>query len=281
MSLAAADQLLRFVLKRAEAIVPLTRKERDTNFYLVHSLGGDIGSYSPLAQLISSQFKVFGIQATKDVIESSSAWTVPRLAAHYVDELQRFQPTGPIILGGWSAGAVISLEMAQQFRMRGRSVACLVIFDGILKNTDGELRPWDPRYQLKLLCNLPRWIRDDFVRNKQYRNLVRLGKKLRAKHAIDGFLNTSNWPQSAAIFSRQLYDSLESYVPTIYDGSVLLYVAKTQPLTHLFQVAAAWTRISRCIEIVKVSGTHLSLIKEPRVRDVAEHLSRRLRTFIE
>src|SRR5215831_18374335 len=147
MSLRATDQLLRFVLKRAETIVPLTRKERDVNFYLVHSLGGDIGSYSTLAQLISDQFKVYGIQATKDVIENSSAWTVPGLAAHYVDELQRFQPTGPIILGGWSAGAVISLEMAQQFRLRGRNVACLVIFDGILKNTDGELKPWDPRYQ--------------------------------------------------------------------------------------------------------------------------------------
>lgn len=277
MSADATGQLLRFVSKRAETVVPLAPREQGAPFYLVHSVGGDVGSYSTLARSMSDRFSVFGIQATKDVIDRGAIWTVPKLAAHYVDKLHHFQPIGPIILGGWSAGAVIALEMAQQLRTRGRAVSCLIVFDGILKNTGGGLRPWDPRYQLKLLCNLPRWVRDDFLQGEpNRRGLRRLAQKLRTAHSVDGFLDTSRWTQSATTFSRTLFDAIESYVPETYDGQILAYVANTQPLTHLFQVAATWTKICNRVEIAKIPGTHLNLMREPRVCKIAAHLSGRL-----
>jgi thioesterase domain-containing protein len=277
MSADATGQLLRFVSKWAETVVPLAQREQGAPFYLVHSVGGDVGSYSTLARLMSERFSVFGIQATKDVIDSGTAWTIPTLAAHYVDKLHHFQPAGPIILGGWSAGAVIALEMAQQLRTRGRTISCLVVFDGILKNTGGALHRWDPRYQLKLLFNLPRWIRDDLLRGRRnLRHLRRFTQRSRMPHSVDRFLDTSGWTQSAVLFSRTLFDALESYVPETYDGRILAYVAKTQPLTHLFQVAAVWTKICNRVEIARIPGTHLNLMKEPRVRDIAEHLSGRL-----
>jgi thioesterase domain-containing protein len=95
-------------------------------------------------------------------------------------------------------------------------------------------------------------------------------------HSVDGFVDTSGWTQSAAKFSRTLFDAIESYVPELYDGQILAYVAKTQPLTHLFQVAATWTKICNRVEIANIPGTHLNLMREPRVRDIAEHLSERL-----
>jgi acetoacetyl-CoA synthetase len=277
MSVDATGQLLRFVSKRAETVVSLAQREQGTPLYLVHSVSGDVGSYSTLAGLMSDCFSIFGIQATKEVIDGGATWTVPSLAALYVDRLNHFQPTGPIILGGWSAGAVIALEMAQQLRRRGRVVSCLIVFDGLLKNTGSGLRRWDPRYQLKLLCNFPRWVRDDFWRGERNRrSLRRFTQKLRTTHSIDGFLDTSRWTQSATIFSRALFDALESYMPETYDGQILAYVAKTQPLTHLFQVAATWTKICSRIEIAKVNGTHLDLMRGTRVRDIAMHLSARL-----
>ena len=277
MSAVTIGQLFRFVSTWTEMVVPLSRREQGAPFYLVHSVGGDVGSYATLARLMSDRFSVFGIQATKGVIDGGTAWTIPTLATYYADKLHHFQPTGPIILGGWSAGAVIALEMAQQLRTRGRTISCLIVLDGILKNTGGALHPWDPRYQLKLICNLPRWIRDDlFQRDRILRNLRRITHGSRMGHSVDKFLDTSSWTPSAAIFSRTLFDAIESYVPESYDGQILAYVAKTQPLTHLLQVAAVWTKICNRVEITEVCGTHLNLMREPRVRGIAEHLSIRL-----
>jgi thioesterase domain-containing protein len=272
----ANAQIFRFVLKGAETVVPLVQREQGVPIYLAHSIGGDVGSYSALARSMADRFSIFGIQATKDVINGNVTWTIPKLAAHYVDKLHHFQPTGPIILGGWSAGAVIALEMAQQLRTKGRRVSGLIVFDGILKNTGGGLHPWDPRYQLKLICNLPRWIRDDYLRGRDRRSLWSLARRSRMKHSVDGFMNMSGWTQSAANFSRTLFDAIESYVPKTYDGNILAYVAKTEPLTHLFQVAAMWGKICDRVEIAEVPGTHLNLMREPLVSDIAVHLSRRL-----
>jgi len=272
----ANAQILRLVLKRAETVVSLVQREQATPIYLVHSLGGDVSSYSVLGRLMTDRFSLFGIQATKDVIDSGITWTIPKLAAYYVDKLDRFQPSGSIILGGWSAGAVIALEMAQQLRTKGRTVSRLIVFDGILKNTGGGFRTWDPRYQLKLVCNLPRWIRDDFLQGgRDGRILQRLIRKLR-KDPFDRFMTTSGWTQSAKSFSRTLFDAIESYVPEIYDGQILAYVAKTEPLTYLFQNAATWRKICDRIAIAEVAGTHVDLMREPRVREIAEHLSGRL-----
>jgi thioesterase domain-containing protein len=114
---------------------------------------------------------------------------------------------------------------------------------------------------------------------RKRRSFRRFTQKLGTAHSIDGFLDTSRWTQSATTFSRALFDAVEAYVPETYDGQILAYVAKTQPLTHLFQVAATWTKICGRVEIAKVPGTHLDVMRGARVRDIAEHLSGRLPVF--
>ena len=75
--------------------------------------------------------------------------------------LEAFQPRGPIRLIGWSAGAIIAVQMAQQLCARGRDVPLLVALDGAPCNTGAGLGTRDPRYFMKLIANLPHWVRDD------------------------------------------------------------------------------------------------------------------------
>jgi thioesterase domain-containing protein len=70
---------------------------------------------------------------------------------------------------------------------------------------------------------------------------------------------------------------VEGYVPKAYHGRVLVYAAKTQPIHHLLQVEAAWESISTQIEVVHIDGTHLNLMRQPRVISVANHLGQRLK----
>jgi thioesterase domain-containing protein/acyl carrier protein len=51
------------------------------------------------------------------------------MAAHYVQALRNRQPHGPYILGGYSAGGLVALEVAQQLRKQGQEIALLAILD--------------------------------------------------------------------------------------------------------------------------------------------------------
>ncbi len=92
-------------------------------------------------------------------------------------------------------------------------------------------------------------------------------------------MNTADFSKDYVAFMNAVYDALYRYVPKAYAGRVLLYQAKTQPLYHLLEVDRAWGRIARHLEVVKVRGTHVSLVREPLVRPIAAHLRHVLSTF--
>jgi pyochelin synthetase len=69
-------------------------------------------------------FQAPGVDGHGEVLDSIEA-----LAATYVTLLNEQHPTGPVLLGGWSSGALIAFEMAVQLRRRGRAVAGVVMID--------------------------------------------------------------------------------------------------------------------------------------------------------
>jgi thioesterase domain-containing protein len=103
-----------------------------------------------------------------------------------------------------------------------------------------------------------------------------IGQSVRPRSAVDVFIDTSAWPSEQAAFARALFDALERYEPKEYNGRTLVYASRTQPLFHLLQVDAAWQKISAGTEIVHIDGTHLSILREPRVTVLANDLRCRL-----
>ena len=51
------------------------------------------------------------------------------LALHYADEIQRLQPEGPYLVGGFCQGAVVAFKIAQELRRRAQDVAILCMQD--------------------------------------------------------------------------------------------------------------------------------------------------------
>jgi len=52
------------------------------------------------------------------------------MAQRYVSEIRHVQAVGPYHLGGWSLGALIAFEMAQQLRGMGEQVTLLALLEG-------------------------------------------------------------------------------------------------------------------------------------------------------
>lgn len=283
--------LWRLVAGKAGAIVPLNAIREGPPFYCVHSIGGEATSFRDLALRLGNEWPVCGIQVPKQHMNATFAASIAHMAQYYVEELTSFQPEGAFVLGGWSVGAVIAFEMAQQLRARGREVGLLVLFDGYLRNAGGEPGAWNPLCYWKWMSNLPRGIADELMRDGGRRSIARRikgklkaawaksaapGGRARRSHAVDGLFDTTGWPEEYKSFIASLYDAVQTYVPKAYGGRVLLYAAKTRPLSQLSPVEAAWAKVSPALEIAHVDGTHLSLIHEPAVIALAGDLRKRL-----
>jgi thioesterase domain-containing protein len=92
-------------------------------------------------------------------------------------------------------------------------------------------------------------------------------------------MDTSLYSPKQAGFMNSLLKALYTYVPKPYAGRVLLYKCRTQPLYHLFEVDQAWSQIASRVDVVEVRGTHISIVREPYIRPIAEDCRERLSRF--
>jgi acyl transferase domain-containing protein/thioesterase domain-containing protein/NADPH-dependent curcumin reductase CurA/NAD(P)-dependent dehydrogenase (short-subunit alcohol dehydrogenase family)/acyl carrier protein len=275
-------------------IVPLNDKGSGRALYFVHSLGGEVASFRHLARHLGGDWRLYGVQVPPDRQNAGFATSIEAMAKHYVEALVAFQPEGPYLLGGWSAGSTLALEMAHQLVASGRQVDLLVALDGAPFVRGVSTSLWNPIYYWKLARNFPRWVADDLlyrfsfpafvrrVRNKIVALARRAAGALRGGQSrvdVASFLDTSHYSANLAGFMNALFAALNAYQPKEYPGRVLLYKARTQPLYHLLEVERAWRRAAAQLEVVEVRGTHISLATEPYVADIARHLRVRLNEF--
>src|SRR6202011_5006412 len=153
----------------------LSKDSQSPAFYCVHSASGVAGTdFLALAQRFEPSIRFYGIQAPpKRMLDVEFGSSVESLANHYAEALVKFQPKGPIILGGYCVGAIIALEMANNLRARGREVGPLFVIDGVPENPGVTLSRWAPRNWLDLARNLRGWfVHGDLMRNRTLRSLI-------------------------------------------------------------------------------------------------------------
>jgi Thioesterase domain/Phosphopantetheine attachment site len=85
--------------------------------FLVHPDDGQVARYARLAQDIGEDHAVWGLQAPglygdTEPVDPVPVDSVPELARAYADEIRAVHPSGPCVLGGAGAGAVIAFEVA-------------------------------------------------------------------------------------------------------------------------------------------------------------------------
>jgi thioesterase domain-containing protein len=268
-------------------------------FYCVHSVSGAAGTdFLDLAELLDPTVRFYGVQAPPKRMEDEKfGGAIESLADYYADALVNFQPTGPIMLGGYCVGAVIALDIAKILRARGREVGPLIAIDGVPENTGAVLHPWSARYIIDLARNLRGWIvHADLMRSRSVHSLIwsisnnfsaigkvalglRRGQKLSGGYSIDGIMDVSRYPPAQKKFINRLFAALFRYVPNAYSGEVVVYEATITPLLYLPQIGRTWGKIAPKSEIVGIVGTHISMMREPYVGALAEEMRGRIVEF--
>ncbi|UJR30710.1 hypothetical protein I4U23_018230 [Adineta vaga] len=106
-----------------ELLVLLNEKVQTNKYqhlFLIHPIEGHVQMLKELAQQLP--ITIFGLQSTKDVPDTS----IEDIAAYYIKKIVETQPTGPYLIGGYSFGACIAVEISLQLT----SMAHLLLLDG-------------------------------------------------------------------------------------------------------------------------------------------------------
>jgi amino acid adenylation domain-containing protein len=260
-------------------------------FFCVHGIGGETLSFERLVKHLGPDQPFYGIQAADLRDDAAAERTIETIAARYVDELLELQPAGPYFLGGYSCGAAIAYEMAQQLRAKGHEVALLVLIDQRRPNVDPAFA-WSLRGMVNFLRNIPAWLRDDFLaagpRALWSRLRVKAGmlqRRLRAAlrrepapatQATDVFEMT-HVPETFRQLLEVHYRALRAYAPRPYSGRVALLKARAQPLLRWHEPQMGWsTLLTGPTDVATLPGTHDSMLAEPNVGALAHALSERL-----
>lgn len=134
LQMGTIEQLAR-LLRRQNSVetdsvlVPIQPHGTRSPFFCVHPAMGGVLAYYHLAHHLSSDQPFYGLQDPHHEREIAPFVAIETMAAHYIATLRTQQPTGPYFLGGWSLGGVVAFEMAQQLQCQGNNVALLVLID--------------------------------------------------------------------------------------------------------------------------------------------------------
>ncbi|MEM9775329.1 MAG: AMP-binding protein, partial [Chloroflexota bacterium] len=239
-------------------------------FYCVHGAGGNVLFFKNWKKYLEDMpfyaFQARGVDGVQMPHES-----VVEMASAYVNELLKIDPTGPWILGGYSGGGVVALEMALQLEARDFKKPPIIMLDtfhpGVMP------RNYTMRDRVHLLTTNP----VDYVKSFTQKRLMPHFKKGYSKDELDEMV-ASGEPLPIELRNDYLSDhfaqSLEQYdQPVVYDGDVLLICA--EEIWHMFAHAGhkrGWENTLLKLNVVEVPGDHFSIIEEPLVQDMVRKL---------
>ena len=123
--------------------VPLSTSGSGTPLTVVHGAGGSVFFLSQLARRMRSVRPLNGMQAAGILASDQPDPSIEAMAERYVRDLTA-QTDGPHLLGGFSGGGIIALEMTRLLQELGHEVRAVVLFDSVPAGAI-ELPAWTSR----------------------------------------------------------------------------------------------------------------------------------------
>ena len=270
------------------SLVPIQPRGSGQPFFCVHAVGGNVLEYHDLARHLGTDQPFYGLQSRGLDGTQPPHTRITEMAAHYVKEIREFQPVGPYLIGGRSLGGIIAFEMACQLRTQGQEVGLLALLDsypvGYNKRSPaaGALRSKAGRIvrrmgsHLSNLRGLSLQKKLLYVMDKSRYGALKLKSKLwRTIYRSYGNLGRA-LPRTLRHVQEFNWLAAHTYVPQLYDGRVTLFWASTD-LRASFDLVEGWRVLApRGVEVQEISGTHLNIIKEPHVAELALKLGESL-----
>jgi len=269
---------------KGSSLVPIQPRGSRPPFFCVHAVGGNVLEYYDLAKHLGMDQPFFGLQSRGLNGEASPHTSIDEMAAHYIREMRERKPVGPYFVGGRSLGGIIAYEMACQLRAAGQQVALVALLDSYPLgyehlSANGSLvkqrtqRLWRRiRAHFENIQTLSARDKLAYIFNKSKYGPVRVRSKL-WRTIYRSYKNLGrDLPRTLNDVEQFNWLAAQSYRPKMYDGRVTLFWA-SKDLRAKFDMLEGWRALARGgMDLHEISGTHLDMIKEPHVAELAQKL---------
>jgi len=253
-------------------------------FFCVHAVGGNVLEYYDLARRLGTDQPFYGLQSRGLDGRQAPHTRIEDMAAHYIKEIRELQPSGPYFIGGRSLGGIIAFETAYQLRAQGQEVGLLALLDsypvgysklahnaGALKTKAGRIAR-RVRSHISNLAGLPLREKVLYVIDKAQYGPIKIKRQAwqTIYHAYERFGRAL--PRALRDVQEFNWLAARDYVPHVYDGKVTLFWA-SRDLRASFDLVTGWRVLAEGgMEVHEIPGTHLDIIKEPNVSELAAKL---------
>ncbi len=113
--------------------VSLLKSGSEKSVFLIHPSGVGSNCYHDLSSAINSEHSIYCVES-----DLHSTLTIEAKATSYVNLIRDRQKHGPYIVGGWSLGGIIALEVCCQLEAAGECVELLLIIDSLIPGNDDD-----------------------------------------------------------------------------------------------------------------------------------------------
>nr|WP_244306390.1 acetoacetate--CoA ligase [Paraburkholderia lacunae] len=263
-------------------ILVQVRAGTGTPIFLAHSVSGSVMECLTLVNALRSSRPVYGLQARGLDGEQPAHRRVEDMAASYVEQMRRVQPSGPYAIAGFSFGGLVAFEIAQQLRRAGAEIELLCLLDTYVHEDFLPLRVRVRHHwrlaggQWRKLCEVPARRLPGYLAGKLARvtDVIRR-RSGRSVRRPDPF--TATLPPTLRRIRETMGAAMTTYRPRPYDAGPIVYLRATIAERERGDPMSLWRRIARGgLVVADVSGGHGDMIVEPNVQRVAALLDERL-----
>jgi amino acid adenylation domain-containing protein len=268
------------VVAPPSALVGIQTSGAKRPFFCVHPIGGNVLCYYALSQALGPDQPFYGVQSISTAADIAPPSDFRVMAANYVAALRQVQPHGPYLLGGWSLGGVVALEMARHLRAQGEPVGLLAVIDAQLPQAAAP-SPFDN--QLHLLQRFAQNIGLDVERFGPMAEHIQqltpeaqlnaLLEQAKQERLIPADIEPAQLRWRFRVFeanNRALY----TYKPEVYPGRITFLQAREPLPGAQLPSLDGWRALAGGgFEQHAIPGDHLSIVRQPHVQALAEQLA--------
>ena len=247
-------------------------------FFCVHPSGGNVFSLFELARSLGNDRPFYGLQAKGLTKGGNPHTSIEEMAAFYIEALRLVQPEGPYLLGGWSMGAIVAFEMAQQLEALGQNVSLLALIDSKAPLGDNralldqETILGSFALDLALSWENPRFLWEQFWQLRANDKLAFVLEQAKEAQLVSASFELANVQRLVNVFEANVR-AMASYKPQNYSGRVKLFIAGERSDEEQPDRTKGWNLLAAEVEVQVIPGNHYTMLRKPHVKVLASLLS--------
>ena len=243
-------------------LVPIQPNGSKPPLFFVHPLSGDVIGFAAWTKHLGNDQPFYGLRARGLDGVQEPLTRIEEMAACYIKEIRKVQPTGPYYLGGYCAGGPIAFEMAQQLHAMGERVDLVAIVNQAPPRSDYHHFVIRKGSILAFLRNLPYWIRDSAGLSKK-EVAYRVKEKVLSKHILNRDKK----------YVEAFNQAWSMYVPKPYAGKLTVFRTTRQPLFCSFDSRLCWGPLALGgVKVCTIPGSNTTILREPYAYEFTRQL---------